>query len=38
MMIADSARVETEADDNGGIVPVKLETKEDIKNFIQSNM
>jgi hypothetical protein len=38
MIIADSARVkdEPQEDDNGGIVPEKLESKDDIRNFIQS--
>ena len=27
-----------EEDDNGGIVPQKLTSKEDIKNFIQNNL
>ncbi|MBO6309271.1 MAG: hypothetical protein J6N70_10640 [Oribacterium sp.] len=42
MILADSARIldtdSSEEDDNGGIVPQKLTSKEDIKNFIQNNL
>jgi hypothetical protein len=42
MILADSARVvdtpDGVEDDNGGIVPQKLTSKEDIRNFIQNNL